>query len=184
MSIFKDISERMALIDHLQARLAIDWKGVHGVAHWSRVWTNGRRLADLEEQAGQAVDRGVVELFAWIHDSCRLNDNHDPEHGPRAAALAKQLDGQFFDLSKPRLGELQRACEGHTHGGTVASPTVMVCWDSDRLDLGRVGIRPDPRYLCTAGAKREEILSWGLERSRSGLLDSYGDAETLSKAPE
>jgi uncharacterized protein len=169
MSIFSGSHERTALIDHLQARFTLDWKGVHGVAHWSRVWTNGRRLAELEEERGGEVDRGVVELFAWLHDSCRMNDGHDPDHGPRAAALAAQLSGEFFMLSNPRLVELQVACEGHTRGGTIASPTVMVCWDSDRLDLGRVGIRPNPLYLCTAGAKREDVLSWGLMRSQKGM---------------
>ena len=30
----------------------------------------------------------------------------------------------------------------------------MTCWDADRLDLGRVGIIPDSKYLFNAEAKR------------------------------
>ena len=46
----------------------------------------------------------------------------------------------------------------------------MTCWDADRLDLGRVGIRPDPRRLFTAAARSPELLSWAYQRSlRYGL---------------
>ena len=31
--------------------------------------------------------------------------------------------------------------------------TIQVCHDADRLDIGRVGIRPDPQYFYTAPAK-------------------------------
>jgi hypothetical protein len=44
--------------------------------------------------------------------------------------------------------------------------TVQTCWDADWLDLGRVGIMPDPRYLCTIAAKQPEFLNWAYERSR------------------
>ncbi len=167
-SVFKNKEHRSELLLHLRSSFALDPSGFHGVRHWSRVWTNGRRLATLEEEAGRLIDRGVVELFAWFHDSCRLNDEQDPEHGPRAAELVRELRGEFFDLSEERLTELVHACEGHTRGATVESPTIMVCWDADRLDLGRVGIRPDPAYLCTPGAKRKDVLRWGYARSVAG----------------
>jgi len=32
-------------------------------------------------------------------------------------------------------------------------PTLAVCLDADRLDLGRVGITPDPLRLSTSTAK-------------------------------
>jgi|694.fasta_scaffold37775_2 hypothetical protein len=34
-----------------------------------------------------------------------------------------------------------------------SNPTLAVCLDADRLDLGRVGITPDPEYLSTLTAK-------------------------------
>ena len=51
------------------------------------------------------------------------------------------------------MGLLEFACEEHTSGGVSSNPTVGVCWDSDRLNLWRVGMRPDPRWLSTAPAK-------------------------------
>ena len=36
----------------------------------------------------------------------------------------------------------------HHSGGQVSEDaTIQTCWDSDRLDLGRVGIFPSPKYL-------------------------------------
>ena len=34
-----------------------------------------------------------------------------------------------------------------------SEPTLAVCLDADRLDLGRVGITPDPLRLSTFAAK-------------------------------
>ena len=50
-------------------------------SHWRRVAAAGLSL--LPETLG--VDPALVFLFALFHDSMRLNDNYDPEHGPRAA---------------------------------------------------------------------------------------------------
>ena len=40
---------------------------------------------------------------------------------------------------------------------TTDDLTVMACWDADRLDLGRVGIRVDPKRLFTTTA--QDILA-------------------------
>lgn len=48
---------------------------------------------------------------------------------------------------------LREACIGHSDGHIKAVPTVQACWDADRLDLGRVGIIPTARYLCTDVAR-------------------------------
>lgn len=66
-------------------RFALDPKSnTHGQPHWARVWRNGRQLA----KANAAVNPEVVCWFAFLHDSCRLNDGRDPEHGRRASAFA------------------------------------------------------------------------------------------------
>jgi hypothetical protein len=44
--------------------------------------------------------------------------------------------------------------------GLKGDPLVGVCWDADRLDLWRVGIKPDPRDLSTEAAKRPERIGW------------------------
>ena len=91
----------------------------------------------------------VVELFSVLHDARRENENHDPEHGHRAAALARECNGEWFDLNDVDMQDLDDACYYHADGYTKHTVTVMTCWDSDRLDLGRVGVEPDPKYLCT-----------------------------------
>ena len=146
--------------DHLVSIFPLD-HDIHGKYHWLRVLRNGREIA-----SATGVNLRVVELFAVLHDSKRENDYDDPEHGPRAAEHARLLCGQWFDLSVPELDVLCRACELHADGLTAdADPTVLACWDADRLDLGRVGIKPHPDRLCTQYAKREDVLEAAYERS-------------------
>jgi uncharacterized protein len=139
---------------------ALRWDGIHGVVHWARVLENGVRLA---EQTGANVE--VVKLFAVLHDSKRLNDGHDPDHGPRAAEFAVKLRGRSFDLPDEELQLLHKACEGHTHERTHPDITIQTCWDSDRLDLGRVGITPHPSRLCTDFAKLAKTIKWADRRA-------------------
>jgi uncharacterized protein len=129
--------------------------GDHGVSHWARVLENGLRLGETT-----GADIEVVSLFAVLHDSRRINEGHDPNHGPRAAVFATELRGTIFDLDDHQFSLLTRACEGHTHERTHPDITIQTCWDSDRLDLGRVGIQPHPSRLCTEMAKRPEIIKW------------------------
>jgi uncharacterized protein len=149
-----------ALVDHLREQFRLDWRGIHGVPHWARVRVNGLRLA---RETG--ADTRIVELFAFLHDSQRRHDGGDRGHGPRAAELAHRLNGRFFSLSPSDLDLLVFACREHTFGATEADPTVQTCWDADRLDLGRVGIEPDPALLCTEAARRPEMLEWAWQRS-------------------
>jgi uncharacterized protein len=60
---------------------------------------------------------------------------------------------------------LCHACKLHSDGFITADLTVQACWDADRLDLGRVGVKPDPRYLCTSYAKRGDVIDRAYERS-------------------
>jgi uncharacterized protein len=123
--------------------------GIHGPAHWRRVRAHGLALAART----QGADALVVELFALLHDSRRLNDDHDPEHGPRAAALARELAAAaLLALDAARLDLLAEACARHTDGDTTAEPTIGCCWDADRLELARLHIRPNARFLSTEAA--------------------------------
>ncbi len=136
-------------------------RGVHGISHWARVLENGLRLASYTGARAH-----VVALFAVFHDSQRVNESFDPGHGKRGAELAKSLSGAAFDLSNEDFTLLETACAHHTDGLVNGDITVQTCWDADRLDLGRVGIIPDPKYLCTYAASKPEVLSWCNERSR------------------
>jgi uncharacterized protein len=149
------------LVEIIRAQFKLDWHGIHGANHWARVRENGLRLA---ETTGAKVD--VVELFAFLHDSRRNHDGIDPEHGERAADFADDLRTQgVIELSESDFDLLDLACAEHSDGFTEADITVQTCWDADRLDLGRVGIRPHPRYLCTNVAKSPSIIEWAFIRS-------------------
>ena len=114
---------------------------------------NGLRLAETN-----GADRLVVALFAVFHDACRRNDDWDPEHGPRASTLVEKVGHLVPELDAGRRRLLVEACHGHTNGGVHADPTIGACWDADRLDLGRVGIRPRPDLLSTEPARAPEMI--------------------------
>lgn len=134
------------LMEDLKAGFRLDWRGLHGAAHWIRVMHHGLYLASRT-----GADLQVVRLFAVLHDSQRMNEGTDPGHGPRAANFVLKLHAdRRLGLDDTRADWLAQACMGHSEGGTRPNnPTIATCWDADRLDLGRVGIRPDPRRLCT-----------------------------------
>jgi uncharacterized protein len=134
---------------------ALSWHGPHGVCHWARVLENGMRLAEV---TGANID--VVKLFAIFHDSRRMNESTDAGHGQRGADFAAQLRDAVFELPDAEFHLLYTACAGHEHGTVDASVTVQTCWDADRLDLGRVGMRLDPTKLCTEAARHPEIMRW------------------------
>ena len=142
--------------------------GDHGVAHWARVLENGLRLA---EETGANVQ--VVSLFAILHDSRRINEMTDPDHGPRAAEFAAELRGSVYDLDNREFRLLHKACHGHAHERTHPNVTIQTCWDSDRLDLGRVGIMPHPSRLCTEVAKRPEMIKWADGRASFGVIPTF-----------
>ena len=133
-------------------------RGWHGVVHWARVLENGLRLA---EATGANVE--VVTLFALFHDSRRVNDGHDPEHGLRGAKYARSLRGTLIHLDDRNFELLYEACRLHTDGITEGDVTILACWDADRLDLGRVGITPLPHLLCSDAARG--LLKWADERA-------------------
>ena len=144
----------------VRGQFALEWKGIHGLPHWSRVRLNGLLLAEAT-----GARRDVVKLFALLHDSRRLNDGHDPLHGARAAEFAQSLVGSVFDLDPHDLDLLLAACRGHSDGLTVGDVTILTCWDADRLDLGRIGIKPDPARLCTEAAREPAMLEGAYARS-------------------
>src|SRR5262245_45067342 len=117
---------------------------VHGPSHWRRVERNGLLLSTRS----RAVE-DVVRLFAIFHDSRREHDGWDNTHGARGAAYAAGLRGVLFELSDSRFELLHYACTWHTHGQLSEDPTIGTCWDADRLDLGRVGMRPEAGYMST-----------------------------------
>jgi uncharacterized protein len=129
--------------------------GVHGVPHWSRVWFHGRHLAESMD-----VDPAILAWFAYLHDSQRHNDHRDPRHGHRAADFATRLRRSrvITELDDPAFERLCEAMRLHSDGHTEGDPALRACWDADRPDLWRVGIEPDPALLCTAHARKPDVL--------------------------
>lgn len=121
---------------------------IHGVSHWRRVERNGLWLA---QHTG--ADVAVVRLFAAFHDSQRVDDEDDPLHGPRAARYLEAMRIRVGCLDEAQFSVLVEACAAHSEGERHSHPTIATCWDADRLDLWRVGIEPDPRYLSTPAAR-------------------------------
>ena len=142
-------------------RFFLDLRGIHGVPHWQRVRENGLRLARYT-----GADRLILELFAYLHDCCREDDRSDPGHGERAAEFAESLRGTLIHLADEDFALLHLAIRDHQLGLTRGDVTVLTCWDADRLDLGRVRRRPQPRFLGTEYARRKATIEWVFKRRR------------------
>ena len=152
------------LIDKTRKQFLINWNGAHGISHWARVYDIGMKLAEFT-----GANKQVIQLFSLFHDSRRHNENLDPQHGPRGAELARQLrETHLSSLKKEEFELLHTACSHHTDASSHEDITVQTCFDADRLDLARVGIIPDPKYLCTNVAKSSEMISWAIKKSING----------------
>ena len=146
------------LVKEILSQFKINKRGVHGPSHWARVKHHGLIIG---EQVG--ADLEVIKLFAFLHDSQRVSEYSDPEHGSRAAQYAKSLNGKFFDLKQDQMELLTLAMEGHSDGDLHLNPTIQTCWDADRLDLGRVGIKPSGEFLsATAESHIEMAYEWSV----------------------
>lgn len=153
------------LMERILSDQTTDWHDIHGISHWGRVHANGLKIA---AESGANVQ--VVELFAFFHDSCRINDGYDPQHGARGAEYACQLRGDYFELTDSEFELLYVACRDHTDVLFHDHTTVQTCFDADRLDLGRVFIQPDPERMGTAFAKRAESIRWATDRAERSIV--------------
>jgi uncharacterized protein len=150
-----------AIIQEILKSYTLPIRGYHGVVHWARVLENGMRLA-----AATRANVEVVTMFALFHDSRRVNESRDDGHGLRGAEYARTLRGTLVLLEDADFELLYEACRLHTDGHTEGDVTLQVCWDADRLDLGRVGIMPAADRLCTDAARK--LRAWAHHRAVMG----------------
>ncbi len=115
---------------------------------------NSNRLRFHSTDSGADVE--IVRLFSLFHDSRRINECEDPEHGARGAALAALFRGELFELSDESFDILRYACTWHTVGRHHENPSIATCRDADRLDLDRCGITTSPEYIGTNFVKEIE----------------------------
>jgi uncharacterized protein len=142
---------RNFVIDHFDHDYCGEY---HGADHWERVALHGKSVA-----RSLGLDPLLPYVFGWVHDSQRESEGLDPEHGARAAEfIGSNEDGLFSFLSDEQLNILALACDLHSTGETEGDELAQACWDADRLDLWRVGVKPEPQYLCTEYAKQESVI--------------------------
>ena len=84
-----------ALWDHAKSIFQCDLNSIHGPNHWESVEKNGLEIGELV-----GADIAVVKLFAIYHDSCRLNDYDDAQHGPRASDMLLQEHNNLFSIEE------------------------------------------------------------------------------------
>jgi uncharacterized protein len=132
----------------------------HGPFHWKCVALTGLDIARDDPE----IDLPTIYVFAQLHDSQRLNEYSDPEHGPRAADVAQAVISGVgipdFEPGSERAKKLVYAIREHTTAHSSDDPTIGACWDADRFNLWRVGIEPDIHYISTPPSReRFDALS-------------------------
>ena len=147
-------------IDFLAKNFRLSHNGHHGLEHWFRVLINGRLLAKEN-----GADIQVVEHFALVHDLSRINESYDAHHGEQAAKFVRSVS-KWLNLDEHQLYLLVEACKYHSAGRIIPNVTIQTCWDADRLDLGRVGIKPKAAFLGTALARNPKFMEEAYIRSK------------------
>jgi uncharacterized protein len=144
-----DDSNKLEIFQAAVAQMSLYPFGIHGPIHWHRVYDNCLNLYYMEtgEQATDTYDWFFYN-FAMMHDCCRVSDHADIEHPYAAAKLIPDGDpGTFNDM-------LKIAIQNHSTGSRSEEPLIAMCWDADRLDLPRVNIVPDPKFMSTKSGQK------------------------------
>ena len=160
-----------ALRDFVLANRIFDSE-FHGLAHWRQVESNGLLLVP-----STGADATVVSLFALFHDCKRKDDGSDAGHGPRCAAFAERcFEEERLGITREQFAKLHHACTFHTTEPRSGDATIDTCYDADRLDLGRVGIRPRSRTDGDRSGCRncpqvhpEKVVDFGIGTARLAL---------------
>jgi uncharacterized protein len=156
--------ETEKLLPEIMAQFALDPHGLHGLPHWARVLENALCLARDTD-----VNPEVLELFAILHDSRRISDGEDGDHGRRSGEFAVHCRDLGYKLDDDDFERLHTAIVGHNK--CCADPgdeTIRICWDAERLDLPRLGLTARPNAMHTEAARDKSIREWAGKRSRHG----------------
>ena len=146
----------------------------HGITHWRNVEAFGLMLADEYPSA----DTDVIRWFAYLHDCRRGTERPFEEHGRLTAAFISGIRKTFLkDLTDAQIKTLKLACKHHTTKRRTKNLTADICLDAYRLDLNRVGIKPDPKRMATeAGARFAQMSEAELESRKDIYLQSLNNS--------
>ncbi|MFA5420716.1 MAG: hypothetical protein WC280_01665 [Patescibacteria group bacterium] len=149
--------EKIINSDIFKRGLILPDNSLHKIDHWERVEKYGLMISDVCK-----ADKKVVSLFAYLHDARRINDSHDPEHGARAADLLTELlKAKIIELKNKQKNQLIEALTWHSFvSANSKDVTVQTCWDSDRLDLWRAQIEPDPKMMFTLFGSSKYMINF------------------------
>ena len=136
------------------------WKGliagIHGEAHWLRVFKLTEKIINcmvLARKDKLVVNRGVIGLSALLHDIGRVNDGKDPDHGYRGAPVAFRVAGNIMakgknqlKLATPKgfhagmveLGKIADIVTRHCFPGPGDYLEMQIVKDADKLDRVRL----------------------------------------------
>ena len=76
------------LKEYLLENFLLGKLSMHGPSHWDRVLENGLLIAKEDSN----IDKLIIILFSYIHDSKRIDEYTDAEHGERAASSIEELE--------------------------------------------------------------------------------------------
>ncbi len=128
--------------------------GIHGIGHITRVLLWTQLLAKMVEAEGMSVNNNVLGWAASIHDTQRLNDSVDENHGDRAADwITKNPQLLTSGIPAERVACL---CRWHVPADSRIpdmTDELKVFKDADALDRWRIGDL-EPAYLRTESAHR------------------------------
>ena len=111
---------------------------IHGPPHWVAVYDNCLKL----DPTCDSKTREMYAIFAFFHDAARTHDGQDNNHGNN---IVKK-----FTFPTP----IEYAIAEHTFGEITKDLIIGICWDADRLDLVRVGIKPDAKFMSTEAGRQ------------------------------
>ena len=146
MSISNNNQKFTNLKEYLLENFLLGKLSTHGPCHWDRVLKNGLLIAKEDPY----IDKLIIILFSYIHDSKRIDEYTDSKHGERAASSIEELEKlKLINISHKQKEILHFAVKNHNEGNISKNPTIGACWDADRLELNRVGIFPRPEFFST-----------------------------------
>ncbi|MFC4236475.1 hypothetical protein ACFOY8_14820 [Thalassospira xianhensis] len=151
------VASRKGLLNRVRSDAGYPGSSLHGEQHWRCVASAANFIAEYTPNC----DLATLSLFSLLHDSMREDDGYDEFHGQRAAEYLDTLvDDGVIGGGEADISRLRLAIYWHNQASVdPKDSTIGACWDADRLNLWRLGIRPNARYLSTEFAQRENTIN-------------------------